>query len=299
MSAVASIEELNREYRARLAEAAKATYRNEDLLADWINAAKNEIMRTSLQGWRQCSGHLLEYLQQTGLHVLSITRTEAQAFIKWVETAPYKGRKKVGPLRAGSVLQHVLVGSSLFNYLRDVRGLVTTNPFFPLIKTFKKKRRSELRPKLRALFANEVPLALEGAETLDDYLLVLTPIKTGVRREEYATLRMDKINWKERSFEVEPHPRRTHLTAYFDEELEFFLKLKCQRNERDYPGNPYLNPSPQGEGKHVNCSTLNRAFRTIIDTSPLKATITSRETNLTLHSERRGFTSELKSRGCP
>ena len=302
---VPSIEELNRDYQEKLAVAAARQFRNEDLVATWLRDIEPEVVPATIYSWGKCSTHLLEYLTKYKKHLLSLDRLDAQRYAKWVEHGPYKGRQKKTALRAGSVLQHILAGSSRFNYLRDMRGLTLVNPFFPLIRSFKRKRRAELRPDLRALDEHEVGQVLEGAESLDEFLLVLLLFKTGIRREEAAGIRMNQINWKERTISLDPHPRRTHLKAYFDEELEHFLRLKCERNARDFPKNPYLWPSPQGEGNHIYANHFSISMKRVVRRGPLASTVTGRESEVTPHTYRRSFTSVLKRKrpqapsGCP
>jgi integrase len=301
---IPSIEELNREYQARLGAAARATYTNEQLVEEWLRVVEQECTRDGYEGWKRCVKHLLAYCAEFNVHLLSLDKTEAHRYVAWVETADYPGRKKKGKLRATTVFLHIFQGSSLYNYLRDVRGLVLTNPFFPLIRVFKRRRRSELRPDHRALNEPEIPLLLEGCEDLDDFLFVLLPFKTGIRREEILGIRMEQINWKDRTIQLDPHPRRTYLKAYYDAELEFFLRLKVERNKRDRPDNPHLFPSPRGKG-HICERTHGTKFQAIVKRSPLAVTITSKETSITTHTGRRTFTSLLKRRrptapqGCP
>jgi len=302
---IATIEELNREYQAKLAEAARRQYTSRQLVDDWLKVAEVECVSDTLKAWRKTSKHLVEYCERQKLHLLSIDRTEAQRYVSWLPTADYEGRTKKGALKATSVLLHILQGSSLFNYLRDVRGLATQNPFFPLIRVFKRKNRAALHPDLRALDEGEVAQLLLGCESLDDFLTVLGPFKLGVRREEFAGIRMDRIDWQSRTIELDPHPRRTYLRAYFDEELEFFLRLKVERNKRDHPGNPYLMPSPQGKNRHITANQLGKWIKRIVANSPLAKTVKNRETEITMHTARRSFTSCLKRKrptapsGCP
>lgn len=303
---IPTIEELNREYQARLLEAARAQFTNEELVQDWLDASvEADCVHHTLKAWRNTSKHLLEYLAKKGLHLLSVDQQEAQRYLKWLPTAQYAGRTKKGELSANTVRLHLLQGSSLFNYLKDVRGLARSNPFFPLIRPFKRRRRTELHPDLRALDEGEVALLLEGCESLDDFLTVLGPFKLGVRREEFATIRMDRIDWQARTIDLDPHPRRTHLKAYFDAELEYFLRLKVERNKRDHPGNPYLWPSPKEPGRHVTAEQFNKWLSRILHNSPLRATVKDKASRVTMHTARRSFTSVLKRKrptapqGCP
>lgn len=301
---IAGIEELNREYHARITEAARATFTNAQLVEAWLDHQAGSITESGRECWQTCSAHLVEYLAGRDLHVLSMNDVDAQAFAKWVETAPYAGRKKKGPLKAGSVLNHILAGSSLFGYLVS-RRLALSNPFFPLIRSFKKKRRNDLRPDLRALDEAEVPLLLEACEGLDDFTLTLLLFKTGVRREEAVSIEMSEIEWDQRLIHIKPHPRRTFLKALFDEELGHFLKLLCERNRKLHPGNPWLFPSRQRKGWHVNPSYVNARFKRIVGRSRLAPTIKNKATDITTHTFRRSFTSVLKRRretapsGCP
>ena len=135
---------------------------------------------------------------------------------------------------------------------------------------------------------------MEGAESVEDFLTVLLPFKAGARREEIAGVRMDAIDWHARTIALQPLPKRTFLKRYYDEELEHFLRLKCERNRRDHPGNPYLFPSPKGESKHVDAATLAKWLKRTLHKSPLSATVKDKESDVTMHRGRRSFTSVLK-----
>jgi integrase len=290
---VPSVEDLTREYRAKLTEAARASYTNDDLIGAWLKACDAEMVEETIGGLRNRSKHLLAYLQEKGLHLLDLDRESTQRYAKWLKTANYEGRRKKD-LRAHTVLTHIKAGSSLFTWLVNERGLAVTNPFYATGKTFKRKHRAELTSKLRALDENETGTLLEGAESVEDFLVVLIPFKTGARREEIAGIRMAAIDWNARTIALEPHPKRTFLKLYFDEELEYFLRLKCERNRRDNAGNPYLFPSPRGIGRHVDAATLATWLKRVLRKSPLQATVTDKDSDVTMHTGRRSFTSVLK-----
>ena len=294
-----TVEELTRSFHAQITEAARREFTNAGLVADWIAYNRDEQTAATIRSWENKAATLLAWCDAKGLHLLSFTRPEAQAFVKWLPTGDYEGRKKEGSLKAGSVLAHAQAASSLFNYLVNVRHVALGNPFREVVKSFKKKNKSELRPDLRAVDEREVAILLESAESLDDFLMELLLFKTGIRREEAITIRMDGIDWKARTFQVQPHPKRTYCTVLFDEETEYFLRLKCQRNHEEHPGNPWLWPSPQEKGGHISESFVRDAVKRLVDASPLAATVTGPASAITPHTNRRGFTSVMKRRGCP
>ncbi|SRR5581483_11263622 len=296
-TATPTVEELTRELQVKITEAARREYPNEKLVSDWFAYLDDEGMGGN-KNWKRNARHLLEYVSTRKLHLLSLQRPEAQAFVKWVTTGPYAGRQKKAALKAGTVLSHIICASSLYNYLARVRSLCLGNPFHDLQKSFKKNHRAELRPDYRAVDEHDVAILLEAAEDLDSFLLELLLFKTGVRLGEAITIRVDKINWRERIITLEAHPKRTYLKVYFDEELEYFLKLKCERNAKTHPGNPWLWPG-QKKGSHIKMQTAQHKIQCLVQASSLAESITSRESNVTGHTNRRGFTSVLKRRGCP
>lgn len=297
-----SVEELTREYQARIAQAALGQYRNEDLVADWWKHVQGGLVEATRKDWRRLMRRYVEWLGTKRLHVLSVSLGEAREYSAWVEAGNYSDRRSESPPRPAVVLNLVVVVGLFYAYLRDVRGLVLTNPFPDVYRTFKKHHRSELHPDLRALDEKEAGLALEGADTLDDFTMVLTLFKTGVRREEYVQMQEPHINWKKRFIAIAPHPKRTFLKAYFDEELEHFLRLKVQRNHEQYPGNPYLSPSPLKPMQPVDACTVTYTVKKVVRNSPLGKLITDwkdPQQNATAHTWRRSFTSVLKRHGCP
>jgi integrase len=293
-----SVADLTREYQARLTEAARREFSNAQLAAAYHEYQLNEgqledgTVRTNVR-------HFIEWLDRHGLHVLSVGREEAQAFVKWLPTGDYPGRRKQTPLKAGAVLAHIRVASGLFNFLVDVRRLAMGNPFADVQRGFKRRHKSELRPDLRAVYENDVAMLLAAAEDLDSFTLELFLFKTGARITEALSVRMDQINWQERTISVDPHPKRTWPKLYFDEETEYFLRLKCEKNKREYPGNPYLWPSRKNRMGHLTDDTARKMLNRLLHASPLGATVTGQESNITPHTRRRGFTSVLKRNGCP
>lgn len=292
---IPSLDDLAREYRAQLTAAARAAYTNEDLIAMWYKAREAEVCAETLRGLRSKSKHLRAFLAEKGLHVLDVDREQANRYVQWLKTAKYPGRK-VGTLSPRSTVAHLKAASSVYEWLSHERGLTLNNPFSTAVRLYKRKHRAELRSQLRALDENETALQLEGAETLDDFLVVLLPFKTLARADECAGILMERINWQERTILLDPHPKRTHLKLYFDEELEFFLRLKCERNRRDYPGNPYLWPSPRRAGGHLGAANLLKQLKAVTNRSPLAPTMKDKNSNITMHTARRSGTSVLKRR---
>src|SRR5581483_1276858 len=296
----ASIEDLTRQYQAELSRLARQQFTNAALRQDWLDYTIPRLAEQSRQAWKTSSARLIEWADGAGIHVLNVQRKDAAAFIAWVLKGEYEGRRGEGPLSAPHAL-NIISGASLFyDYLKDVRGLLHANPFASLIAAFKKDHREELKSELRGLDPEEGYQILLGAEGLDDFLLGLLLVKTGVRRTECATIRMERIDWQERSITLESHRKRTHNKVLFDEETEYFLRLKCEKNKRLFPGNPYL-WADKG-GKHVPTETLALWWRRMIQNSSVGRAIKNWKDpmqKITLHTGRRAFTSWLKSNGCP
>lgn len=304
MSSIAgpSVEDLTREYHAKIAQAALHQYRNEDLLRDWWDHVEGSLAPTTRKDWRRFSGRLLAWLTKTRGHLLKTGHKEANAFRAWVEEAKYEDKRGTTPPRPAVVLNHICVAGLIFDYLRDIRGLVLVNPFPDVYRVYKKHHRSELHPDLRAFDEDEAAQVLEGADTLEDFTMNLTLAKTGIRREEYVRIQESHIDWRNQLINIQPHPKRTYLQAYFDDELEYFLRLKVEQNHRLYPGNRYLSPSPLKRGAPINACTVTYTVKKVAKNSPVGVLITDwkdPQQNVTAHTWRRTFTSILKRNGCP
>lgn len=297
-----NVEDLTREYRARLAELALSQYRNEEIVEEWLGYVVPGLMPKTATDWRRFCNHLLEWLRLNKVHILTMTRREVNLYVQWLEVGQYEGRRGKTPLKPAVILHHMTTGSLLFRYLRDVRGLMAVDPFADAGKTYKKNHRSELRPDLRAVDENDVGVILQGAQTLDDFTMELGLFKTGARCAEMASARRDMIDWKARIIHATPHRKRTFNKLLFDEEFEHFLRLKLERNDRLWPGNPYIWPSPKIPGGHIDPDTVVVWVTEMVKNSPLGATITDwtdPQQKIKPHTNRRGFTSVLKRRGCP
>ncbi|MFA5860785.1 MAG: site-specific integrase [Candidatus Thermoplasmatota archaeon] len=312
MSAVGAIptpEELAREYETRLAQSARAHYTNQQLLDDWMEYMRPMIAPSSVKTWMSRSRILAQWLDARAYHILSATRKEALDYRGWLHEGKYARRSaNAKPLQA-TTLHKSLSHASLFcNYLRDARGIMRLNPFTDVVKAFVKQHKSELQPELRGLSEDDARAILEGAEGLDDFALFLFLLKTGVRRDEAARVRVDQIDWQAHTVNLEAHAKRSYNKAYFDDEAAYFLKLKVERNKKLFPGNPYLWPSPRCKGKGMLPEALNTQVKDMVKRSPLAKTIkdwSSGKEKVTAHTSRRAFTSWLKKArasaplGCP
>jgi len=241
------------------------------------------------------------------LHALSITKKEALEYAKWLAEGSYSGRRRDAVergerLNPSSIRNHLKYAALFYDYLRDVRGLATTNPFRVANRTFTKQHRAHMHPDLRALDEVEVASILERAETLDDFTSVLALFKTGVRRDELVHMREERIDWEARTILLDAHPKRTFLKVYFDDELAWALRLQVDQNHRLHPGNPYLWPSRRDDHQPIRAEQLNTRVRTMAQASSAFQSVKDwrrGKDRVTAHTFRRAFTSILKTNGCP
>lgn len=188
-------EDVTREYQAKLAAAVRARYTNADLMEAWMEYQRPALAERTRSSWETFAKHGLEWLTKKKHHALSVTRNEALGFVSWLEAGEYEGRRNdAGKLAASTILNHLTFLDLMYDYLRDVRGLLTVNPFAGVVKVFIKQHKSELRPELRGMDEQETAIMLEGAEKLDELLTGVFLFKSGVRREEFVKIRTDRIN---------------------------------------------------------------------------------------------------------
>jgi integrase len=297
-------EDLAREYETKLHASARAHYTNDQLLGDYFEHMLPMLAPSSVETWRNRNAVFQRWLTARGLHVLSLTSKEAHDYKAWV-TAGNGGKRRA--LCATSVHRNLSHASLVCKYLRDERGLTRVNPFASVTRAYFKQHKAEMRPDLRALTEEEAQAMLEAAECLDDFVLLLFLAKTGLRRDEAASVRMETIDWEARTVLLDAHSKRSFRTAYFDEELAHFLRLKVTRNQKAFPGNPFLWPSPR-KGAHLSGLTINRRVKLLARKSRFARSVKdwkSGREKVTAHTTRRAFTSWLKRarstapQGCP
>jgi len=123
--------------------------------------------------------------------------------------------------------------SSFCDYLA-YEGLTDRNPILPFRKRYLRQYKFDSCNKrsIRQLISVEQMSWLINA-ILDprDKAIVIILAKTGIRRKELIKIDVDDINYEEQSILLKPHPKRSNLTVFFDNECALVLKRWIRARE--------------------------------------------------------------------
>ena len=141
--------------------------------------------------------------------------------------------------------------SSFYDYLA-YEELTDRNPILPFrkrcIRHYKADRHN---PKLdrKLISIEQMRLLINSILDPRDKAIVTLLAKTGIRRKELINTDIDDINWEEQSIQLKPHPKRSNLIVFFDDECARILQrwLKVRKNYDIPPGCDALFVGRRGE----------------------------------------------------
>ncbi len=139
--------------------------------------------------------------------------------------------------------------SSFYEYLM-YEDIANNNPVLPVRKRYLRRYKKENQnngnnkqvpePKEMSGFINFIPKVRDKA-------IVLTFLRTGIRRNELIDIDVQDINWEEYSIDLKDKPKRSNTTVYFDHETARILQRWLDvRDEKDLETNA-LFVGEQGE----------------------------------------------------
>jgi integrase/recombinase XerD len=131
-----------------------------------------------------------------------------------------------------------------------------------------------------------------------DRAIVTLLAKTGIRRKELIKIDVDDINWEEQSILLKPHPKRSNLTIFFDDECARILQrwLKTRNSLKLPPAFRALFVGERGERleRHGIYSIVTKYSEKVGLHNPKSKRI---EDHFTPHCCRHWFTTHLRRNG--
>ncbi|MEM2522801.1 MAG: tyrosine-type recombinase/integrase [Candidatus Bathyarchaeia archaeon] len=129
--------------------------------------------------------------------------------------------------------------SSFYDFL-VYEGVVEKNHVLPFrkryIRQYKTGRYVEDPPR-KLISVEQMRMLIDSILDPRDKAIVTLLAKTGIRRKELINIDLDDINWEEQSIQLKPHPKRSNLTVFFDDECARVL-LRWLNARKYYPVSP-------------------------------------------------------------
>jgi integrase/recombinase XerD len=124
--------------------------------------------------------------------------------------------------------------SSFSDYL-TYEGYTDRNPILPFRKRYLRQYKADTHSKgasRKLVSIEQMRMLLNSILAPRDRAIVTLLAKTGIRRKELIKIDVDDIDWEEQSIRLKPHPKRSNLTVFFDDECARILQrwLKTRSN---------------------------------------------------------------------
>ena len=137
----------------------------------------------------------------------------------WVDDLHQRGNKT-------QTIQHRLAALSSFFEFFVYDGIVATNPVIPVRKRYLSCYKTDSEKGHRqSISVDQASHLVAGIMDPRDRAIVLTLLKTGIRRKELISLEVDDIDWRNNSIRLKPTKKRSNLIVFFDDELARALRL--------------------------------------------------------------------------
>lgn len=125
--------------------------------------------------------------------------------------------------------------SSFCDYLA-YEGLTDRNPILPFRKRYLRQYKADIQfseSRRKLISVEQMRILINSILDPRDRAIVTLFAKTGIRRKELINIDIDDIDWMEQFILLKPHPKRSNLTVFFDDECAWILKRWLKARE-DY-----------------------------------------------------------------
>jgi integrase/recombinase XerD len=132
--------------------------------------------------------------------------------------------------------------SSFYDFL-VYEGVVDTNSVLPFRKRYIRQYKVGQHvddPPRKLISVEQMKMLIDSILDPRDKAIVTLLAKTGIRRKELINIDLEDINWEEQSIQLKPHPKRSNLTVFFDDECARVL-LRWLNSRKNYPVSPSCN----------------------------------------------------------
>jgi integrase/recombinase XerD len=136
---------------------------------------------------------------------------------------------------SGKTLENYFSALSSFCDYLAYEGLSDRNPILPFRKRYLRQYKADRHnpePSRKLISVEQMRMLINSILDPRDRAIVTLLAKTGIRRKELINIDINDINWEEQSIQLKPHPKRSNLTVFFDDECARILQrwLKARKN---------------------------------------------------------------------
>lgn len=198
---------------------------------------------------------LEEYLQDAkvqGLTEKTLTtyRSDLENFLEWLDC----GLRDVGRHELRDFLSHLrnertardgstgLAQSTLNTYFSAINscykfleweGYIEENPVPAFRDRYMESGRTSSQSERQLISVEEMSGMIKTTLEPRDRAVLLVLAKTGIRRNELVSIDVEDIDWDEQSITLEPTPKRTNTTVFFDRECAAALRRWMDTRSND------------------------------------------------------------------
>ena len=190
--------------------------------------------------------------------------------------------------------------SSFYDYLA-YEGLTDRNPILPFRKRYIRQYKADghsLDQRRKLISVEQMSMLINSILDPRDKAIVTLLAKTGIRRKELINIDIDDIDSEEQSIRLKPHPKRSNLTVFFDDECARILRrwLSARKNYNVALGCNALFVGEQGErlGRHGVYSIVTKHAERVGLHNPKSEKM---EDHFSPHCCRHWFTTHLRRNG--
>lgn len=220
--------------RARRPSAAK-------LIEDYQDDLKLQgIARSTLESRKYRLRSFCAFLEYRKVHVLDASREDIKA---WVEFKRFDCSHTTA-----SIKNSLTAISGLYDFL-EYEGLIGSNPVPAVRKRYMRSYKNDNECHTHQLLTVEQMAALiKSALDVRDRAILLVLAKTGIRRNELASLDVIDVNLEAQSIILKPTAKRSNRQVFFDDECHTILaRWLAVRRSRNKYNCPSLFINQQGE----------------------------------------------------
>ncbi len=229
------------------------------------------------------------FLEGRRVHVLDVDREVVRS---WIEFKRFD-RNHTTP----SIKNSLTAISGLYDFL-EYEGLVNANPIPAVRRRYMRSYKNGNETHTHQLLTVEQMAALiKSALDIRDRAIMLLLAKTGIRRNELASLDVSDIDIEDQSIHLKTTAKRSNLQVFFDEEcrvvLARWLAVRQSRNRHNSPA-LFINQ----QGKRLGRNGINQVIKAHAVRCGLYDTASDRmEDHLSAHSFRHWNVTNLLRNG--
>lgn len=201
-----------------------------ELIDEFVeDCALRGMTPASIRRYRGAVADVASFLASTGRSVRDLDNETLKVVLKHLRSRKLAHKTLKNVFSALSSLADFLV----YNGYADRNAVLPFRKRY--LRSYKDNSSAERR---KCISVEEMRMLIDAILDPRDKAVVTLLAKTGVRREELVAMDVDDVDWREQSIRLKPHPKRTNLLVYFDDEAARILRawLRARESYRLTPG---------------------------------------------------------------